>query len=364
MKTAIETLRQLQFEWNPLLERSPLNNLFLTWEWIDSWCKNMLQNEIQIILTVRKKDRLVGIAPLLLIEDKEMGNQVQFIGQKYSYHLGFIADKEFEIHVYNAIWDYLFNNLPYDFSSIEFRHFEQNDVFETSLQSQKKKRGIIVESSIQNPCKVLAINGSYKNYLKHGIVSWNFRRNIIKDINHIEKEGKIIFIQADASNFHAYWFELLKLHREMMQSKNKHSALNGVAFPQHLFQVGEAFQKKNSLRLNVMFVNNTTAAILFAINYNGVYNALTIGVNQKLIEKMPWFNFTIHSIANGIKSAFDENCKEFDFLGGQHDYKDKMGGKDQAGILLKIWPAEKVYKKEVKRSRFESILTKMNRIFN
>lgn len=364
MKTAIETLRQLQFEWNPLLERSPLNNLFLTWEWIDSWCKNMLQNEIQLILTVRKKGKLVGIAPLLLIEDKEMGNQVQFIGQKYSYHLGFIVDIDFEIPVNNTIWDYLFNNLPYDFSSIEFRHFEQNDAFETSLQSQKKKRGIIVESSIQNPCKVLSIKGNFSDYLKTGIPSSKLRRNLNHDFRQIRKECTIDFFYADKLNFEKYWYTLLKFHREMMVHNNKNSALNTYSFPQHLQQVADYFQKMNMLRLSVLVINNETAAILLAIKYKDVYNALTIGVNHLMANKIPWLNVTYHSIIRSIESAFKENCTEFDFLGGQHDYKYKMGGKDQAGILLKIWPAEKVYKKGVKRSRFESILTKMNRIFN
>jgi CelD/BcsL family acetyltransferase involved in cellulose biosynthesis len=59
------SLRRLAEEWNPLLERSRADSLFLTWEWIDTWREGVEPNVQPFVATARDDAGvLVGIAPL------------------------------------------------------------------------------------------------------------------------------------------------------------------------------------------------------------------------------------------------------------------------------------------------------------
>jgi CelD/BcsL family acetyltransferase involved in cellulose biosynthesis len=361
--TDIEPIENLQQDWSSLLMRASLNNLFLTWEWIFSWCRNMMsRSETPFIITAREGNRLLGVAPAVIVRRKNLGTYVQFLGQSYSYHLGFIAEKGNEERIYNALWNHILDHVIKKFRAIEFLHFEENASFESVLQRQADKRGLYIERSIQNPCKVLKLSDTYPDYLKSGILSYNLRQNLKKDFRRLGKECQVDFFHADKTNFQKYWLELLSLHCEMMQNRNKDSALMGNSFPQHLRQVSEIFHEKEELRLNVLVLNQETAAIILGIIYNGVFNALTIGLNHRLIRKMPWLNLCVLSLALSIKTAIECGCKEFDFLGGHHEYKYKMGGKDKAGIKIKIYRSGIQKLKEQSLLRLISIMAEALKI--
>jgi CelD/BcsL family acetyltransferase involved in cellulose biosynthesis len=339
--TDIEPIENLQQEWTSLLNRAKLNNLFLSWEWLNSWCRNMLSNsETLCIITARENQQLMGVAPLVIAGHRILGSNIYFLGQSYSYHLGFISEAGNEERIYNALWDHLFKKVGRKFSKMEFLHLEEDAIFETALKRQADSRGLYIEKSIQNPCKVLKLPQNYEEYLKSGVVSDKLRRNMKYDFHRLKNGYLLDFFYADKNNFEKYWKELLNLHRQFMQNRNRISILMGKSFPDHLYMVAKAFNVEQAARLSVLIINGKTAAIILGINYNGVFNALTIGINPRLRPEMPWLNICIHSLALNIQNAIESGCKEFDFLGGNHDYKYKMGGKDRAGIRIRIYSSK------------------------
>jgi len=336
--TGTESVETLKEEWALLLVKTSQNNLFLTWEWIFSWCQNMLEpNQHPFIITARENDRLIGLAPLVRVQNEHSEWFIQFLGQSYSYHLGFIVESGHEEQILTAIWEYLLNGIGVVCTALEFLHLDENVRFESGLKTQAVKKGLRIERSIYNTCKVLELPSSFEEYLRSGISSRNLKQNLKKDSSRLKREYHVEFFQADMSDIPHYWSEMLKLHRQMMQMRNRHSALTGNSFPAPLKQVADMFHKKQALHLSVMKVNKETAAVLLGVIYNNVYNALTMAVDQMLISKMPWLNFVVYMQVNCIKSAIEEGCRQFDFLGGHHDYKYKLGGKDKAGIKISVF---------------------------
>jgi CelD/BcsL family acetyltransferase involved in cellulose biosynthesis len=357
--TNVESIQFMQKEWTALLEHSGMNNLFLTWEWINSWCINMFdKSTTPQIVTVRENKNLIGIAPLVIVLDENKEKTIQLLGQSYSYHLGFIAQLGCEDEIYNYIWNYLFDNKEFKINKVEFIHFDENVIFESVITRQCKKRGLIIDKAFQNPCKVLQLPFLFDEYIKSGIISKNLRRNIKKDLNRLKLEYSLDFFLADSSTYKHYWSEMLDLHREMMQSRNKGSVLLSDSFPKHLQQVAEVFLAKMDLKLSVLTINHETSAIMLGIIYNGVFNALTIGVNHRLIKKIPWLNLTILSHLFSIKTAIEFNCKYFDFGGGRHDYKYKMGGIDTGGVKFAIYMSSSKEEKEKHWPYFISLANK------
>src|SRR5581483_10743914 len=57
----------LESEWNPLLEASRANTIFLTWEWISSWMASDGRRRSPFVVCIRSASReLVGVAPFYL----------------------------------------------------------------------------------------------------------------------------------------------------------------------------------------------------------------------------------------------------------------------------------------------------------
>ena len=114
----------LQVEWNPLLQRAPVNHVFYTWEWQRTWWEAYSPGELRV-LTCRHDEQLVGIAPLFETESDAV-RTLQIIGcVDVTDYLDFIVDQDHLTAAYTAFADYLaasrdefdvldFCNIPFD----------------------------------------------------------------------------------------------------------------------------------------------------------------------------------------------------------------------------------------------------------
>ncbi len=336
--TDVESLDDLREEWNKLLISSAANNLFLTWEWISSWCTHMLKSsETTFIITAREEGNLVGIAPLIRDRHRFLGDYYHIIGQQYSYHLGFIAVIGKEDDVFSALFDYLFNVVGKKFFVLDFLHLDEDPNFETIYLNEIKRRGYFVDKRIENPCRVLDLPENNDEYIEKGILSDNLRLNLKKDLKRLSADYDFRYFDADEEDFSNYWQVLLTLHREEMRKREKYSVLSNYCFSSQIENACELLNENHSVRLAVIKINNVTASVLLGIIYNKVFNAITVGLSSDLKQTLPWVNLSVLSHTFAIKSAIESGCREFDFLGGNHDFKRKMGGKEIGGIRITVY---------------------------
>ncbi|MFH0960622.1 MAG: hypothetical protein V1897_18195, partial [Pseudomonadota bacterium] len=54
----------LKNKWNPVLERSRDDNLFLTWEWLSTYWRHFGKDRKLKILSIEDNNKLIAIAPL------------------------------------------------------------------------------------------------------------------------------------------------------------------------------------------------------------------------------------------------------------------------------------------------------------
>ena len=335
--TTVEPIENLKDEWEQLMLRVSHPSLFLTWEWIFSWCQTMVApHEHVMIITARIDNRLAGIAPLIIRHHDQHEKSVHIIGQAYSYYLGFPAETGIEEAIYHSLMNHLFDSTGFDFNSLEFKHLAENEIFNSVLHEQAQQRNLAYEKSIQNPCRVISLSGSYSEYANSGVSSVNLKKRLKYRLRKLEKEFDVGFTIADEGNFDEIWAELLKLHRETMASRRKHSVLMDDAFPKHLEHVAKEHLKDNTLRLYKFSLNNVTAAVVLAIIHNREVNGLTLGLNHHLIGQVPNFNLAIYSQIYCIKSAISEGWTAYDFMGGSSEYKVRMGGQERGGIKITI----------------------------
>lgn len=90
--TTLEAFMSLKKEWNSLLASSEINTFFLTFEWIKNWWQCFGDDKHLYILTAKKNNNLVGIAPLMITKDKK----VRFIGTPLADYGDFIINESKE----------------------------------------------------------------------------------------------------------------------------------------------------------------------------------------------------------------------------------------------------------------------------
>ena len=90
-----DTFRNCKDEWDDLLSKSDADNIFLTYDWIDACLKHFHKTEEVLILDIFQDNKLVGIAPLVIMKKRCMGFAVRmvcFIGTSISDRMDFIID--------------------------------------------------------------------------------------------------------------------------------------------------------------------------------------------------------------------------------------------------------------------------------
>ena len=91
----LEALWLRKTEWNALVERSETSTVFQTFEWHASWWKVFGVEARPLVLLAEAAGELVGIAPLMVTEQRVLGQKrqgVEFIGAGSSDYCDFILD--------------------------------------------------------------------------------------------------------------------------------------------------------------------------------------------------------------------------------------------------------------------------------
>src|SRR6266550_2101649 len=71
---------RLRPEWNALLASSRSDCVFLTWEWLHTWWKELSDGRHLFIVTVRRDSRLVALAPLSVSRLWPSVRRLEFLG--------------------------------------------------------------------------------------------------------------------------------------------------------------------------------------------------------------------------------------------------------------------------------------------
>ena len=107
--SSYDTFRNCKDKWDGLLSKSDADNIFLTYDWIDACLRHFHKKEEMLILNVFHDNKLVGIAPLVIIKKRYAWFTVKivsFIGTSVSDRMDFIIDGNKE-EIITLMLDYL-----------------------------------------------------------------------------------------------------------------------------------------------------------------------------------------------------------------------------------------------------------------
>lgn len=322
--SSYERFKELKEAWDNLSLKSMADNIFLSYDWIDTYIKHFGKDARILILNVYKDNMLVGIAPLMIKRFTYCGlpsaRILCFIGMDIADRLDFIIDGD-RREILAAMLDYAIR-LDKEWDFADFHGLaDYTNTFE------------IIEDWLCN-IKMPNISGPLEKYFyinfngKKDFFSWKFSKRFyrrLKKINnrnyclelefrrHIDdlKDGKEtkLFADIDTIKSHSY---------RGMKGKSIFSRENVRNFHREIFS---RFLKNGWIDLLLLRSNNRPIAFMYNYFYNGrIYN-----YSMEFDKRYSFISPGTMLMYWAIKDSAERRCMmEFDFIKGEELWKTRF----------------------------------------
>lgn len=308
----------LREEWSELLADSDGDGLFLTWEWLYSWWCHLAGDRSLRILTVRRDQRLIGLAPLARRAPRWSRlipfPALEFIGagDAGSDHLDVVVRRGHESQALYALAEALAG----DRLMLELGRV-RDAAHVAGLAREIRGWGWDSERADVDVCPYIDLSGrDWDGYLS-GLGSAH-RYNLRRRQRNLEKQWEVRFeCAADDEQRSSALEELMALHQRRWRRRGEPGAFHDTAMRAFHEEFSRVALERGWLRLFRLQLDGRTVAAIYGFLYHGVFYFYQSGFDAE---------FQRHSVglvimAQAIRRAVEEGAQIFDFLCGDEAYK-------------------------------------------
>lgn len=316
-------LEGLAQEWSLLVSGSRAPSVFLTWPWVRAWWRVFGEGRELFVVTLRDGDGgLLGIAPLYRIE-KGHGpfrvRELRFIGfgaEVKPDYLGVIARAGMEDEVARALCRYLDEaGREWDTALLTDVAGDQSCLGE--LLEFYRARGCLVERRASATCRYVSLPESYEGYLRG--LGKNLRYNISRRTRTLlNTHGAELFAWQEPSAVAEGIDALARLHRKRWALKHGSQSFASARYLEFHQEIARRFLEQGWLRLYGLRAGGQVIAVLYCYHYMGKVYYYQSGFDPD------WYRYSAGLVlcAYALRRAVEEGAREFDFLRGDHSYKE------------------------------------------
>lgn len=313
-------LEALRPEWSELLAGSGANCLFLTWEWLASWWNHLSERRALNVLTVRRGDRLVAIAPLAerpsQPERLRPFRVLEFMGMGAigSDYLDIITQPDEEEGSLQALADYLHASRRV----IDLRRVHASSPRIIRLLTLLGREGWCHGQAVTDKCPYIALAGhSWKSYL--ATVSRAHRANVNRRQRRLGEFFRTVeFLRADTEEERREYFTLfLRLHQLRWSGRERSNAFTGPGTLAFHTDFSQLALERGWLRLFVLRLDGKAVASTYSFRYLDTFYYYQAGYDPSFADH----SVGLATLAMAVQSALAEGVREVDLLHGRESYK-------------------------------------------
>lgn len=312
-------------QWNHLLEKSKVDNIFLTHEWLKCWWEAYgKKNNKLFILFVKDRGELIGIAPLMISKTYFQYIPVNKIGFIENFHTGrmdFIIYKN-KKEVIDCIFNYLNEKINLWDVGI-FNKISTDSENYYSLQEVLSKKNIPhkILDSLFSPYIKISTSSEWETFL--GKEVRKLKKTMRNNINRLKRLGEmeIFEINKNSNNtkIEDVLMEISAIGTKSWKNKSKSELFSTPNDQKFYSTLAYVMNKKGYLNIWLLKVNTKPIAFEYHLIYKNKSYAL------KASYDLDYSNCSPGSILEYevIKNAFNKNYFEIDLLGQKDQYKMK-----------------------------------------
>ncbi len=313
-----EAFARLRAEWDALLEASPADCVFLTWEWLFAWWKHLSAGKKLSLIAARRDGALIALAPLALAPGRPLGffPALEFLGagSAGSDYLDLIVRRGAEREALDALAEHLMKKNI----ALDLRQLSRASSAGAALASRLDERdGWSAVETATEVCPFIDLTGrSWSSYLAS--LGSQHRYNFNRRLKNLHKLFDVRFEPAESEAERREALEILiALHHMRWRGRGGSDGLHTpalLAFHEEFTRLALA---RGWLRLFVLRLDGRPAAALYGLRYGRVFYFYQSGLDPDYAKH------SVGLVAMGlaIRSAIEEGAAEYDLLHGSEAYK-------------------------------------------
>jgi hypothetical protein len=330
---------RLQVTWNEVLDNSRADEVFLLWEWIDSWWNifRSANRELFILAAVNDLGEVIGFAPLYR-------ETVSFLGIRYAKilklcgdpetcpdHMDFFCREHWEGEFVKAIFRYLrANEQAWDY--IDLNGLSDSSIIKDFLTpGDAGWDGLRWDWRDDSDCPYLDTAGSFGGYLES--FSAKKRYTLLKKRRILGKEEEFSVKDLKAAHeIEKYYDTLVSLHVERAERKRIKSTFSEEKAASFHKRLIGALVGQDKVALTLLYKKDIPLAAYYCYRHNRKYYFYQSGISRDGEEH----SAGLVLLSRMIEKCFDERQQEFDFLRGAEEYKNYWTKTSRKNLALGI----------------------------
>ncbi len=326
--TKTTAFTMLPDEWEELLEKSPSDDIFLTWQWQSTWWKHFEQDkELRLLALREERGDLCGLAPFFIESSVDGKRVMKFVGgTDITDYLDIIAKSGYEQEVSKDILTF-WESIEGEWDFIDLHCLKETSTTLTVLKQLVMESKYLVEVSEEDVCPKIYLPSSWEKYLE--FLNKKDRHELRRKIRRIERlcESVTDYSIKEPDSLAGGMELFMSLHRK--SDARKEGFMNGDMSLFFKAVAGILFPE-NRLKLSFLQTDGTHVASSFCLNYRNKIYLYNSGYDPEHSYLSPGVVLTAYL----IREAIDAGRSEFDFLRGREPYKYRFGAKDS--IIYKM----------------------------
>jgi CelD/BcsL family acetyltransferase involved in cellulose biosynthesis len=349
-------LWRIESEWEALLSCSDANEPTLSPVWLRAWWQVFGMDDGRVLraCTLRDRGRLVGLVPLLLREHRYRGlvpfRRLELLGsgedeadEIASDYIGIVAARGYEGAVARRVADTLASRGLGAWDELVCCRMAASRTTVSELAVALGARDTDVTVTRSGECAFVTLPRSWDAYLT--ALPSNHRYVVRRSLREFDQWAGAHYELETASTLDelARGVDVLHaLHAERWNAKRAAGAFASTRFRRFHEIVMPQLLDRGALQLAWLTVRNAPIAVVYNILWNGkVYFYQSGRVLDTPKKVRP--GITLHAML--IRQAIERGLSEYDFLGGEAQYKEQLATDRRDLVELRATPRGSVREK-------------------
>jgi CelD/BcsL family acetyltransferase involved in cellulose biosynthesis len=315
--TGYQSFLDLEPVWNEVLEAAGLDHPFLEYNWVRTWWECFGAGSTLHVLVLRAGDRPIAIAPLILTSIRMWGITVRRLGFFYNAHVPradfLIAERREE--VYRAIWRHLSRGKDWDL--LQLCQLTEGCATLEAMPRLAARDDCRVGVWASEASPYVPLVPSWGEYFDS--LATKHRANLRNRFKRLKATGLVEVGTIASSDGLEEGLEAgLRLEAAAWKGEARTAISCDPAVARFYSMLAGHAADRGWLRLHFLKAGTTPLAFDYSLFYNNRVHLLKLGYDPVYARFSP-SNLLLCLV---LESAFGQGMAEYDFLGGNADWKE------------------------------------------
>lgn len=259
----IEKLMSYKEEWDKILEKTNIDNMFLELDWITYWWKFFGYKHELFVLVITDKNEVAGFCPLMITK-KRVHNEVDFIGSRVSGRMDFLLREESREEALECIFSFL-------------RNLRGNNIFKLNGVPEKSENYGFIKKYIKENNIPFVHSGlvcyylnskdvDFKNYFEHRFGKKS-RQTMSSKEKKLGRLGKLEYKRIFTSELD----EAFEIHDKRWLRKIGNSSFSKGENREFFKELLSNNCGKLNARVDAITINNRVISFMYGFEYKEKY---------------------------------------------------------------------------------------------